>query len=88
MTRLTTSKARNDFADIINRVAYGGERIVLHRRGKNIAAIISMKDLVILEKIVQEAEVQADLAEIRKAKRELTREGTVPWEQVKKELGL
>jgi hypothetical protein len=42
----------------------------------------------ILEKIIQESEDRADLAEIRKAKREIAREGTVPWKKVKKELGL
>jgi prevent-host-death family protein len=88
MTRLTISKARLDFADILNRVAYGGERIVLQRRGNDVAAIIPMRELELLEKIVQEAEDRADRAEIRKAKREMARQGTVPWTRVKKDLGL
>lgn len=88
MTHLTASEARNDFADVLNRVAYGGERIVLRRRGKDIAAIIPMEELALLEKIIQEGEDRADLKEIRKARREIARQGTVPWEQVKKKLGL
>ncbi len=43
--RVSTSKAREVFADLVNRVAYGGERIVIHRHGKDIAAIIPIDQL-------------------------------------------
>jgi len=88
MTRLTSSKARLDFADILNRVAYGGERIVLQRRGNDVARHHPDAGIGIVGKIVQEAEDRADRAEIRKAKREMARQGTVPWTRVKKDLGL
>lgn len=88
MTRLTTSEARNDFAEILNRVAYQGERVILHRRGKNVAAIIPMEELALLEKLIQAAEDKDDLEEIRKAKKEIARKGTIPWDEIKKELGL
>ena len=42
MIRLTASKARDHFADTLNRVAYRGERIVLYRRGKELAAMVSV----------------------------------------------
>jgi prevent-host-death family protein len=48
MTRLPASQVRTELADTLNRVAYGGERIVLHRRGKDIAALVSMADLELL----------------------------------------
>jgi prevent-host-death family protein len=88
MTRLTTSEARNDFAEILNRVAYQGERVILHRRGKNVAAIIPMEELALLEKLIQAAEDKDDLEEIRKAKKDIARKGTIPWDEIKKELGL
>jgi antitoxin (DNA-binding transcriptional repressor) of toxin-antitoxin stability system len=50
MNRLDTTKAREEFSDTINRVAYGGERIVLERRGKAVVAMVSMTDLANLEK--------------------------------------
>ncbi|MDQ2784261.1 MAG: type II toxin-antitoxin system Phd/YefM family antitoxin, partial [Chloroflexota bacterium] len=34
MKTLSTAEARDQFSDVINRAAYGKERIVLTRRGK------------------------------------------------------
>jgi prevent-host-death family protein len=81
MTRLEISKARDNLADTINRVKYKGERIVLNRRGKAIAALVSLEDLALLEKL----EDRLDLEDARKA---LEEPGTVPWKKVKADLGL
>jgi prevent-host-death family protein len=78
--KLTASATRQNFADIINRVAYGGERIVVHRRKKPVAAVIPIEDLELLEKI----EDRMDVAEARKR----LNEPTIPWSKIKKELGL
>jgi len=43
------AQIRNKMADVLNRVAYQGERVVLERRGKGVAAIVSMDDLALLE---------------------------------------
>ena len=51
--------ARNNLADAINRVAYAGERIVLERRGKGVAALISIADLATLEELENQADIQA-----------------------------
>ena len=82
--RVSTVEARNNFGDLMNRVAYGKERLILTRRGKNLAAIIPVEDLEILEAI----EDKIDLEEARKALAESGEEGTVSWEDIKKELGL
>jgi len=37
MTKIAASEVRKDFADTINRVAFGNERIVLHRRGERLS---------------------------------------------------
>ncbi|MFI5938417.1 type II toxin-antitoxin system Phd/YefM family antitoxin [Actinoplanes sp. NPDC051494] len=39
------TQARAEFADLVNRAAYGTERIVVTRHGKPIAALISAADL-------------------------------------------
>lgn len=88
MTRLAASKARNDFAEVLNRVAYRGERIVLHRRGKNVAVLIPVEEYEFLERLVEEAEDREDREAIREARKEIARGETIPWEQVKKDLGL
>jgi prevent-host-death family protein len=74
-------KIRSNLADTINRVAYQGERVVLERRGKGVAALVSMNDLSRLEKLEDEEDIKAARAALREG-------GAIPWEQVKAELGL
>jgi prevent-host-death family protein len=81
MPRLSASKAREEFAEVVNRAAYKGERTLLHRRGKDVAAVVPVADLVLLEQI----EDRMDLEAAREAMKE---PGTVSWEKVKKDLGL
>src|ERR1700733_802671 len=75
--KLTASIARQNFCDIVNRAAYGGERIVVHRRKKPIAAVVPIEDLELLEKLEDESDIKA----VREALKE---PGTIPWEAVKK----
>ncbi len=82
MTRLNATKAREDFSDTLNRVAYRGERILLERRGKVVAAIVPAEDVTLLE----ELEDRSDLKEARKALADVKKHGTVQWEKVKAEL--
>jgi len=39
--QLSVSEVRKNFADLVNRVVYGGERIVITRHGKAIAEIVA-----------------------------------------------
>jgi prevent-host-death family protein len=79
---MSASDARKDFADVVNRAAYKGERIVLERRGKNVAAIVPIEDLEMLEALEDRLDLEA-------AKRALAEGGeNVPWETLKAELGL
>ena len=45
MAELSISEARDSLADIINRVVYQGERVILRRHGKAVAAPVSASDL-------------------------------------------
>jgi len=86
MTRLTAGKVRQEFAETVNRVAYGRERIVVRRRGKDLAALIPFEDLILLEKL----EDRLDLEEAEKilARAKAKREKAIPWSKAKKKLGL
>ena len=53
------SEARQDFADLINRVGYGGERVELTRHGRPVAALISAEDLALLESLEDAADLRA-----------------------------
>jgi prevent-host-death family protein len=44
-----TAEFRANIADQVNRIAYTGERVILRRRGKPVAALVPVKDLQLLE---------------------------------------
>ena len=78
--KVASSAARTEFADIINRAAYAGERVIVHRRKKPVAAVVPLSDLELLEQL----EDRIDLEDARKR----LKEPTVPWTKIKKDLGL
>ncbi len=80
LNKITTADARKKLSNIINRVAFGNESFVLTRRGEPMAALISMREL----KLLQELEDKIDIDDAWKAKNEPGE--PVPWEELKKEL--
>lgn len=44
-TEIPVTEARAKFSDLINRVGYGGERVVLTRHGKPLVALLPAADL-------------------------------------------
>jgi prevent-host-death family protein len=48
-TRVSIGQVKRDISDLVNRVAYGSERIVLTSRGKPKAALVSIEDCQRLE---------------------------------------
>ncbi|MEE4243222.1 MAG: type II toxin-antitoxin system Phd/YefM family antitoxin [Desulfopila sp.] len=79
---ITTADARKNFADIVNTVAYGKEPIVLTRRGQEIAALISIEELQLLQRI-------EDHIDIEDAKKALEEPGeNISADEFWKELGL
>jgi prevent-host-death family protein len=84
MSRIAAGDLRKDVAEILNKVAYGHERIIVHRRGKDTAVIIPLEDLALLESL----EDQQDLEDARAAREAVEKEGTIPWSTLKSELRL
>ena len=82
LKKITTADARKKFSNIINQVAFGNESFVLTRRGEPIAAIVSMKEL----KLLQDLEDRIDIKDAWEAKNEPGE--PIPWEELKKELEL
>jgi prevent-host-death family protein len=81
MTSLELSDARQKLADTINRVAYGKERILLRRRGKDVAALVSVEDLALLEELEDRSDVEAARQALAESK------DRIPYEQARRELG-
>jgi prevent-host-death family protein len=79
--KIGVTDIRDNLSDAINRVAYAGERVILERRGKDVAALVSMDDLALLEQL----ENAADLKAVRKARKE---KGGVTLDQYRKKHGL
>jgi prevent-host-death family protein len=48
-THVSIGRVKRDISELVNRVASGGERIVLTSRGKPKAAIVSLEDYELLE---------------------------------------
>ncbi len=82
---LSTTQARNHFSDVINRAAYGKERIRLTRRGKDIVGIVPVEDVELLERLEDELDIKlADKAK----KRIEAGEPTIPLEEVARVWGV
>ncbi|HEV2352534.1 MAG TPA: type II toxin-antitoxin system prevent-host-death family antitoxin [Terriglobia bacterium] len=85
MTRIPSGKLREDFSETVNRVAYGRERIIVHRRGKDLAALIPVEDLELLEKLEDEEDVEE--AEKVLARARAKGERPIPWGKARKKFG-
>ena len=81
---VTTAEARRNIAELVNRAAYGGERFVVTRHGKELVAIVPLQEATLLERLrglLERRDYEAALEEIREA-------GTLPWDEVRRELDL
>ena len=83
-SRLTVGEAREQFAEALNQLAYAGKRIVIERRGKEVAAMVPIEDLELLRAL----EDRIDLDAARAALVEVETEGTTSWRELKADLGL
>jgi prevent-host-death family protein len=81
---MTTAQARQNLSDVLNRTAYGKQRVVLTRRGRPVAAVVPMEDLATIEAL----ENKADLRAAARAKAEIAKRGVVRWPDLKRDLGL
>jgi prevent-host-death family protein len=81
---VTVADARSDLAELLNRVAYGKERLVITRHGRELAALVPIEDLQLanrLRRFVARKDVARALAELDAGK-------APSWDQLRDELGL
>ena len=77
---IPVTQPRAELADLINRVVYGGERVVVTRHGKPLVALVSAADLERLEELREPVEDQvvsavSTVREVASAPREHQRFG-------------
>jgi len=81
-TKISTADVRKNFSTIVNRVSFGKESIILTRKGKDIAALVAMDEL----RLLQELENRMDIADAIRAINEQGED--IPAERFWKNLGL
>lgn len=84
VSAVSVAEARSGLADLLNRVAYGKERLVITRHGREVAAIVPVEDLKLTERLrrfVSRKDVARALTELETGK-------TASWTQLRRELGL
>lgn len=76
--KINIRKAREKFSEIINTVAIKGQRVILLSKNKPKAAIVSLKDLELLEsQSITKAKRLAQIERIRKMRERLYKKGVV-----------
>ncbi len=83
MTRLEATIARKEFANVVKAVGKG-ERFLVTRHGKSVAAVVSARDLAYLRALEDKIDREAADAALADAEKH----GTIPWETIKARLGL
>ena len=83
MASVSTVDARNEFSTVLNRAAFGKERVILKRRGKAIAAVVPIEDLKLLRALEDHLDINDALA----ARKEARRKGAKPLASLRAELG-
>ncbi|MFF3500713.1 type II toxin-antitoxin system Phd/YefM family antitoxin [Streptomyces sp. NPDC003247] len=73
---IPVTQARAELADLINRVVYGGERVVVTRHGKPLVALVSAADLERLDALDAPADEQviSSVSAVREAAASAPRE--------------
>ena len=80
---LNSTDARERMADVLNRVAYAKDRVRITRHGKEVAAVVPIEDLELIERL----EDEIDIREAEKVLREANKKGNIPLGIIRKEFG-
>jgi prevent-host-death family protein len=85
MSQIPITEARDRLAAVVDEARI--EPVYLTRRNRRVAAVV---DASVLERLLQDAEELADIKAVDEAWAETERLGEtpIPWEVVKRELGL
>jgi prevent-host-death family protein len=86
MVKFSTVEAREKLGKIIQKAAVEKERIILTRRGKELAALVPIEDMRFLEELEDRLDLEEARAALAEAKADPER--PIPWEKLKAELGL
>ena len=69
MSNIPLSKAKEQLPEIINQVAYGSKHVIFTRRGKKIAAIVSIEELEFLEALEDRIDIEDAMKALKDIKK-------------------
>lgn len=84
MERMTVSQARVEMKDLVNRVAYGKERIYLTAHDKSVVAMVPVEDVEALRAMEDEEDMLLAL----EALEDIKVNGTISFDELAKSLGI
>lgn len=88
METISSKDVRDHLSDVLNKVAYKGQKYTLTRSGKEMAVILSIEEWNLIEKMMQRLENEIDIKDADEAHARYKKEGAIPFHQAMKELGL
>lgn len=81
-----SGKVSQEWVEILDRVVSNGERVILRRRSKQVAAVVPIEDLKRLEELEDRQDVEYAQAALEEMKQ--TGAKPIPWSKVKTHAGL
>ena len=82
MNKLTVTEARRDWSNLVDQVAFMGERVLLERNHRPVAALVSAEDAQLLEELEDRVDIEEALKRLADGKQ------PVPYEAARRRLGL
>jgi prevent-host-death family protein len=83
MTSVTAKQLKDSPAEVLGRVQYGHERVAVTRHGKEVAAVVSIEDARLLERLEEVLDIHDALAAMEEAERD----GTISLTELRESLG-
>ncbi|MFV0339010.1 MAG: type II toxin-antitoxin system Phd/YefM family antitoxin [Parachlamydiaceae bacterium] len=88
METVSCREIKDHMAEILNRVAYNHKRYKIARHNKEVAIIISIDEWQAIENLLLKIENEEDIAEAKKAIKEIEEHGSISLEEMKRRIDL
>jgi antitoxin YefM len=88
MTTISVTEARKNLYELVDEVASSGKRVGITNKGETKAVLVSAEEVASWEATIDVMSDPKLMESIRKGDEDIKAGRVIPWEDVKKELGL